>query len=231
MLSFRLQALVDLYPSSAPTFADIGSDHAYLPLALFREKKAERGFCVENKLGPYQRSKKAIEGSIYSSCCTLYFGDGLKPLQEKVDVLILAGMGGKLIRSILEKEKEKLLQIPYLLLDIHGEEAALFPFLGEMCFFPKEEKALYERGIYYHPLLLEKGSSPYQYSEEDILFNPLNRFQKEEAWKLMMKKKISSLTHLLEGDLPSLIKEKYQNEKEKWEAAIDENESFVTKTR
>ena len=195
--SLRLETLANLYPKDAPVFADIGSDHAYLPLLLLEKDKAKRGFCVENKIGPYKCSEQTIFSSSYASQITLYLGDGLTPIKEKVDVAIFAGMGGETIRDILQKEEKKTKEISYLLLDIHGEEEKLYPYLSSLGFVPVDEDALWEKDIYYHPLLLKKDPLKWEVSKEDILFGPIMRTKKGLAYQKYVQKLISQANNLL----------------------------------
>ena len=59
-LSKRLQAIYDLVPQSN-VIADIGSDHAFLPIALVLNGKVTRAYASEVNEGPYEMSVKNVE--------------------------------------------------------------------------------------------------------------------------------------------------------------------------
>ncbi len=99
MLSPRLQAVADLI--LGPRHADIGSDHAQLPLSL----SLSRVIAIELHAGPLERARLALAGS----CVELRAGDGLAPLiAGEVDSLSICGLGALNIRDILLAGLDKL---------------------------------------------------------------------------------------------------------------------------
>ncbi|MBS2039972.1 SAM-dependent methyltransferase [bacterium] len=101
MLSPRLQAVADQV--RGPRHADIGSDHASLPLYL--SQRLERVIAVELHAGPLSRSRSACLGSRVE----VRAGDGLAPLQaDEVDSLSICGLGSLNIRDILQRGRPKL---------------------------------------------------------------------------------------------------------------------------
>lgn len=99
MLSPRLQAVADLI--LGPRHADIGTDHAQLPLHL----SFPRVIAIELHAGPLKRAREALVGSSVE----LRSGDGLEPLVAgEVDSLSICGMGALNIRDILQAGLEKL---------------------------------------------------------------------------------------------------------------------------
>ncbi|MFA6620507.1 MAG: tRNA (adenine(22)-N(1))-methyltransferase TrmK, partial [Bacilli bacterium] len=64
MLSKRL-ACVASFVTSGSFIADVGSDHAQLPLFLLSEGKIRGAMAIENKVGPYERMEKAVRSSPY----------------------------------------------------------------------------------------------------------------------------------------------------------------------
>ena len=82
--------------------ADIGTDHAYLPVFLIKEGISSMAFACDVSDGPLENAKKTIEKSGVSGI-TLRKGDGLDAVSpEEVDTVVIAGMGGDLIARILE---------------------------------------------------------------------------------------------------------------------------------
>ena len=59
-LSQRLAAVGDFVPESA-RLADIGSDHAYLPVALILRGKIEYAVAGEVVQGPYESARKQVK--------------------------------------------------------------------------------------------------------------------------------------------------------------------------
>ena len=54
---------------------------------------------------------------------------GLDELSKEVDTLIIAGMGGKLIKEILQKNENKLDRIETIIVDAHNDRPILISYL------------------------------------------------------------------------------------------------------
>ncbi len=81
---------------------DVGSDHAYMPIYLAREKKAKRALATDVHDGPIQRSRENIEKFGLSEKVQAQKADGLLGVSlEGYDTIVIAGMGGLLIWEIL----------------------------------------------------------------------------------------------------------------------------------
>ncbi len=103
-LTPRLEKIAELVENSKLT-ADIGTDHAYLPVSLIEREKAERAIASDIRPGPLSRAKDTVTRSGMDDRISLRLGPGLETLTEddKADTIIIAGMGGEMIAEILEK--------------------------------------------------------------------------------------------------------------------------------
>lgn len=99
-LSKRLQVIFDLVPDGA-RIADIGTDHAYLPIALAMEKKAKNIIACDIREKPLSKARENIKKFTGLSVETR-LGDGISPISHgEADTVIIAGMGGDVISHIL----------------------------------------------------------------------------------------------------------------------------------
>ncbi len=116
-LSPRLQQVADFVPPGV-VVADIGTDHALLPLYLLEKDISPRIVAVEAKEKPYKRAARNIEKHPLCKRVTLLLGDGLKPLRKKdnVSTAVLAGMGGYTVMRILGRDLPKHAGIKNLIL-------------------------------------------------------------------------------------------------------------------
>ena len=81
--------------------ADIGTDHAYLPVFLIKEKLASTVYACDVSDGPLFNARTNIERSGVEGI-TLRKGDGLGAVApDEVDTVVIAGMGGDLIARII----------------------------------------------------------------------------------------------------------------------------------
>ena len=90
--------------SSGDVIADIGSDHAYIPIVLLKNNLASTAYVTDIHQGPLIRSQKNIAVYDLNDKIQALLGDGILPLRGiDIDLYIMAGMGGELICSILDK--------------------------------------------------------------------------------------------------------------------------------
>ena len=116
-LTPRLQAIADRVPENC-RFADIGTDHAYLPVWLLLQGKIKYAIAADLREGPLSRAKETAEryGVADRTSCRLC--DGLTGISaDEVDAVAIAGMGGETIAMILDaapwtKQETRLLLQP-----------------------------------------------------------------------------------------------------------------------
>ena len=101
----RLQAVFEYI--RADSHADIGSDHAHLPLHLMASKRVRRCIAVEKNLEPLERARHNAKR--FGMPLETRHGDGLRALEPaEVSSLSFCGMGAKTIGGLLERDPEVL---------------------------------------------------------------------------------------------------------------------------
>ncbi|WP_270172261.1 tRNA (adenine(22)-N(1))-methyltransferase [Paenibacillus sp. SYP-B4298] len=101
-LSKRLDTIASLV-SSQHRVADIGSDHALLPVYLLQSGKCPAAIAGELNEGPYKAACRQVAAAGLQQKIQVRQGNGLDVLhQSEADTITIAGMGGGLIRDILE---------------------------------------------------------------------------------------------------------------------------------
>ena len=85
---------------------DIGTDHAYLPVYLVLIGRASRALASDINKGPVMRAKESVAKYGVNDKIDVVLSDGLRGAEGyPVTDIIIAGMGGELIASILEDAK------------------------------------------------------------------------------------------------------------------------------
>ncbi len=103
ILDIRLRTAADMVPPGA-VLADIGSDHAYLPIALALEGRINRALASDINEGPVAAAWANIKKNRLEGKITAIRADGLDGAREfSPDCITVLGMGGELILSILER--------------------------------------------------------------------------------------------------------------------------------
>lgn len=104
-LDNRLMAIANLV-RNGKDFADIGTDHAYLPVYLVEKSIINKAIASDLRVGPLENAKATVELYGYSDKIELRLSDGLDNFKEnEVQEIAVAGMGGLLISSFIERTK------------------------------------------------------------------------------------------------------------------------------
>lgn len=148
--------------------ADIGSDHAYLP--IFLAKKGVIDFCIAGEVveGPYKSSLQNVNNNNLSNIIFCRKGSGLDviSLNDNIEVITICGMGGKLISDILEKGKEKLLNKPQLILQPNVASNLVRKKLQELGYIIENEDIIEEDGHIYEIIVAIDGKMELTNEEE-----------------------------------------------------------------
>ncbi|MBM4762319.1 tRNA (adenine(22)-N(1))-methyltransferase TrmK [Bacillus sp. B15-48] len=174
-LSDRLATVASYVPQGSK-LADIGSDHAYLPCNLVRKDVVRFAIAGEVVEGPFQSALKQVQAEGLTDRISVRKGDGLEVIQPgEVDCITIAGMGGALITTILERGKAKLNQVKTIVLQPNIGAASIRKWMIENGWELMAETILMEDGKIYEILVGEKGKPMKPYSEKveaEILFGP-----------------------------------------------------------
>ena len=113
-LDGRLGLAFSLY-DRCDTGADIGTDHAYLPIALLKAGKCRRMILTDISEGALENAREHIARAGLTDRVRFRLGDGLGALDAPAGMISILGMGGKTIRNILEEGRERLGGAPLIL--------------------------------------------------------------------------------------------------------------------
>lgn len=102
-LSPRLQIAADMVREGS-NVADIGTDHAFLPVYLILCGKCGKAVAADVKKGPLMHAGETVGQYELSDKISLRLSDGLDNVNEnEADDIVIAGMGGILISKIISR--------------------------------------------------------------------------------------------------------------------------------
>ena len=128
-LTPRLRAILELVPDGA-RLADIGTDHALIPVALLRRGTITGAIASDIGEGPLESAARTARQFGVSGAVSLRLGAGLRTVQpQEADTIVIAGMGGETIIGILREDPWALDGIHLLLLQAMTGQAELRQYL------------------------------------------------------------------------------------------------------
>lgn len=214
-LSKRLKIIHDMVPKSV--VADIGSDHGKLMIALVESGIVSKGYAVENKEGPFERLRNNLIKYHVNDKITPLFSDGIKDITRDVSTIVIAGMGGQTIVSILKAHPEKMVSVKTIIIDAHTAVPFARREICQMGFAIADEKIVKEDGIFYEIIKFIKAEKAI-ISDEDLEFGPILRVEKSATFKEKYQSRIDEIDHILaKGALPESRIHSLNEEKQKLE--------------
>ncbi|WP_305887943.1 MULTISPECIES: tRNA (adenine(22)-N(1))-methyltransferase TrmK [unclassified Pseudomonas] len=171
-LSMRLARVAAQVPAGA-RLADIGSDHAYLPVALLLRGSITAAVAGEVALTPYQAALRTVRDNGLEQQVSVRLADGLAAIepQDRISAISLCGMGGETIRDLLDSGQARLSGQERLILQPNGGEQPLRQWLMDNGYRILWEEVLRENRFDYEIIVAER-SGPVSYSARELYFGP-----------------------------------------------------------
>ena len=159
-LGERLGALASFVPVGA-RLADIGTDHAYVPIELVEKNIAISAIAGDVHSGPFQAAKENVKNLGLEHKISVRLGNGLAVLSPgEVDTVVIAGMGGSTIIQILSSEPVVTKSLKRLILQPMVATGMVRRWLAENTWHIIDETLVEDDGRLYEILVAEQGDSP-----------------------------------------------------------------------
>lgn len=204
---------------------DVGTDHGYIAIELIKRNLADKVIASDINKDPLNKAKLNVSLEGLSNKIELRLGGGLTPVKDKeVNGVLIAGMGGNLIRDILENDIKKVKNMDYLVLQPAQNPEVLREYLyisdyeiidEDVCFDEckyyevfkvkyKENNSTKLENIFYEvsPILLNKKSDVFK----DYLYEKIDKYKKVKSFikdntehALSRKKELDSKIEIMEN--------------------------------
>lgn len=199
-LSQRLERVAAHVPTGA-RLADIGSDHAYLPVALMRRGAIAAAVAGEVAATPFHAAQRTVNDNGLAQHITVRLADGLAAIEpaDAITAISLCGMGGETIRDILDNGKARLSGRERLILQPNGGEQPLRQWLMDNDYRILCEELLRENSFDYEIIVAER-TGPMLYTPQELYFGPLQMQTRSPVflakWQRMLRQKQKNLSNL-----------------------------------
>ncbi|UOP11258.1 tRNA (adenine(22)-N(1))-methyltransferase [Pseudomonas palleroniana] len=199
-LSMRLERVAANVPAES-RLADIGSDHAYLPVALMHRGVITAAVAGEVATTPFHAAQRTVRDNGLEQHITVRLANGLAAIEpgDGITAISLCGMGGETIRDILDAGKACLSGLERLILQPNGGEQPLRQWLMDNGYSILHEEVLHENRFYYEIIVAERAG-PVTYSAEQLYFGPLQMQARSPVflakWQRLLRQKHKTLANL-----------------------------------
>lgn len=154
--------------------ADVGTDHAYLPIYLVREGIVRHALACDINEGPLRSARANIEAAGLAGRVEVLLTDGLCGVEEyQPDDVMIFGMGGELIARILSDAPWLPERDVGLILQPMSRAAVLREWLLSHGFVILGETLTFE-DKYYQTIYARKGTEATPYAEDELLLGRHN---------------------------------------------------------
>ena len=168
-LSKRLQTIADFVKKGA-VVADIGTDHAHIPIYLIKNNIISKAYACDINNGPLEKAKENINYYGVKNI-ELRLSNGLEKLKtDEADTVIIAGMGGELITDILEKGRRFFESKRKFILSPHTKIDEVRKFLLSNGFEITKEDMCIDEGKFYTVMEVKYTENKEMYSEAELLY-------------------------------------------------------------
>lgn len=168
-ISERLLAVASLVPQCS-RICDIGCDHGLLPIYLTSTESIVSAIACDIGRGPLRSAEANIKKYGMEKRITTRLSDGFSALSPgEADCYILSGMGGILIKDILERGFPVWKDADALIVSPQRDQDLVRRYLSSLCHYDRDI-FLKEGREFYTVMRFLPGKPPYDLSHREELF-------------------------------------------------------------
>lgn len=158
-------AEISSYLSPCKVFADVGCDHGYLTEYMLSNSLCERAIITDISAKSLNKAevllKKYIDdGKCYSVCC-----DGISAVKDRIDEVLIAGMGGEEIIKIF---KDAYIPESFVLQPMKNAELVRKYLIENGCSIERDD--VFYDGKYYFIMSGKNSGGTKNYTESELAF-------------------------------------------------------------
>lgn len=181
------------------TLADIGTDHAKLPVYLIEREICNTVIASDVADGPVNACKKTVSQCGMESCVQVRKGDGLATISPgEVETVVIAGMGGDLMTEILKAGYEVANSAKEMILQPMTHIPQFRKFLKDNDYQIIDELLVKERDKIYTIIKVKPGKNQY-ITDFDFIVSPLLVEKKDKLLSEYIIKLINKYNNEIRG--------------------------------
>lgn len=196
-LSPRLQAVAELVPQGARV-ADIGTDHAWLPIHLVHTRGARRAIAADLRQQPLDGARARIAAHKLTDRIETRLGSGLTVLEPgEVTAVTIAGMGGRRIAELVAAVPHVVEKLERVITQPNTEVARVRASLRDAGLKLVDETLVHHDGHWYPTLAWAPGTPDTDWSDLDLRFGPLLRARADPQLRRFLGAELTRVAQVL----------------------------------
>ncbi|AUF83614.1 SAM-dependent methyltransferase [Mesoplasma syrphidae] len=199
ILTLRLDKVLKLIPKTKMV-ADIGTDHAYLPISIIDTQKAEIVYAVDVNEKPLLSAQKNIKKFGYQNQIFTILSNGLEfmngDVKTEIDYVTISGLGTQTILNILKDDNNK---IKNYIICSNTNITALRKWVVDNQYRIDFEDFFEDYNVNYWLVKIAKISNSNTISQQEIKFGEKKYFADNQFYKKYLLSEIDKIDKIIEN--------------------------------
>lgn len=213
-MNIRIQKIAELVEKGSIA-ADIGTDHAYLPVLLVQNGTCEKVYACDIGEGPLKSAYETVHAADLQDRIPLILSNGFENVPEDADTAVIAGMGYYTAADILEHAMDRLPSMKRLIVEVNRNVEMMRRWISDHHFTITDEIVIEDRGFDY--VAIAFNTDPHEaYTDEEILCGPVLMQKHTEDYIRFVEKKIRMIDEILSVSRKEERNASLRQEREVW---------------
>ena len=229
-LTPRLMKIASLVPQNS-VMADVGTDHAYIPAHCIKKGICSRCVAMDINEGPLKNARETVRKEGISDFVELRLSDGMDKLSfGEVNTVVIAGMGGLLIKSIIARDICKIADGTMFILQPMLAQKELRKYLSETDIAISGEYLAIEGSKIYNIIVAVKGAKS-DYCDKDIIIGRNVLSNSPDIYPAYIEKEINLRKKIIDGLNKAVAGDEKSLEEMMYELRILETEGKINEDK
>lgn len=209
MNHIRIEKIADMVEKGV-TLADIGTDHALLPVILVQKGKCNKVYACDIAEGPLASARETIDKNKLSDFIHPVLSDGLCNVPDDADAIVIAGMGFLTAKEILEQDIARLSSFRQIITEVNRDWHLMRQWISEHNYTIRDEVFVHEKNHDYVIISFTSSFHP-SYTKEEIELGPILMHQKDPQYLQYCEKQYAKFQMILSKSdrVSPVVQERY----------------------
>ncbi len=207
----RLETIAEMV-FEGMVMADIGTDHAFLPIQLVKSGVSPKAYACDVTEGPLKIAQANIRAEGLEDRITPILCDGFADVPADTECAVIAGMGYYTASGILERAGERLKDLKQLIVEVNDNTELMRRWVSDRNYTIRAERIVKDRRHYYIILDISFEDHP-AYTELEIECGPHLMRSHDPVYAEYVQRMIDKMEYILskrsrEDDTAAAVRKK-----------------------